>query len=138
MKKENFSQFWKMRNGSTSESKYNKNAFYIWLISYYVKEQKTLLLQRDPPARDSTFLPKLYFEKARQCTLDDTLFWYETIIKTLLDTDFNKRATLLSTRSQSINNRLIRTRLNRKIILVVFPQCVNGLIFDLKPSKTPE
>ncbi len=44
------------------------------LISYYVKEQKTLLLQRDQPARDSTFLPKLYFEKARQCTLDDTLF----------------------------------------------------------------
>jgi len=57
-----------------------------------VKEQKTLLLQRDPPARDYTFLPKPYFKKARQCTLDDTLFRYETIIKTLLDTDFDEES----------------------------------------------
>jgi hypothetical protein len=57
-----------------------------------VKEQKTLLLQRDPPARDSTLLPKLYFKKARQRTLDDTFFRYETIIKTLLDTDFDEES----------------------------------------------
>ncbi len=62
------------------------------LISFYVKEQKILLLQREPPARDSTFLPKLYFKKARQRTLDDTLFRYETIIKTLLDSDFNEES----------------------------------------------
>jgi hypothetical protein len=48
----------------------------------------TILLQREPPARDSTFLLKLYFEKARQLTLNDTLFRYETINKTLLDSDF--------------------------------------------------
>jgi hypothetical protein len=62
------------------------------LISYYVKEQKILPLQREPPARDSTFLPKLYFGKARQRILDDTLFRYETIIKTLLNLDFNEES----------------------------------------------
>jgi len=55
------------------------------LISYYLKEQRALNLQRHPPSRDSTFLPKLYFEKARQRTLDETLFRYETVIRTLLD-----------------------------------------------------
>jgi hypothetical protein len=42
--------------------------------------------------KTSTFLPKLYFKKARQRTLDDTLFRYETIIKTLLDTNFNEES----------------------------------------------
>jgi len=60
------------------------------LISYYAKEQKAILLQREPPARDSTFLPKLYFETACQRTLDDTLLRYETIIRKLLDSDFNE------------------------------------------------
>jgi hypothetical protein len=62
------------------------------LISYYLKEQRALNLQRDPPSQDSTFLPKLYFEKAHQCTLDETLFRYETVIETLLDTSFNEES----------------------------------------------
>jgi len=49
-----------------------------------VKEQK------EPPAGDSTFLPKLYFKKACQRTLDNTLFRYETIIYFLQDSDFNE------------------------------------------------
>jgi len=55
-----------------------------------VKEQEAILLQREPPARDSTFLPNLYFEKACQRTLDVTLFRYETIIRKLLDSEFNE------------------------------------------------
>jgi hypothetical protein len=75
-----------------SLTKYPSDHPFALLISYYVKEQKTLLLQREPPARDSTFLLKLYFKKARQRTLDDTLFRYETIIKTLLNSDFNEES----------------------------------------------
>jgi hypothetical protein len=62
------------------------------LISYYLKEQRAINQQRNPPSRYSTFLPKLYFEKARQRTLDETLFRYETIIRLLMDYDFNEES----------------------------------------------
>jgi hypothetical protein len=71
---------------------YSSDLPFALLISYYLKEQRTLNLQRNPPSRDSTFLPKLYFEKARQRTLDETLFRYETIIRMLMDYDFNEES----------------------------------------------
>jgi hypothetical protein len=102
-----------------------------------LKQQRALNLQRDPPSRDSAFLPKLYFEKAHQCTLDETLFRYETVIRTLLDTSFNEESNPFFIRSQSTSNMLKKTRLNRKTNITAFPYCLNKLNFNLKPSKTP-
>jgi hypothetical protein len=71
---------------------YSSDLPFALLISYYLKEQRAVNLQRNPPSRDSTFLPKLYFEKARQRTLDETLFRYETIIRMLMDDNFNEES----------------------------------------------
>ncbi len=75
-----------------SLTRYPSDHPFALLISYYLKEQRALNLQRDPPSWDSTFLPKLYFEKAHQRTLDETLFRYETVNRTLLDTSFNEES----------------------------------------------
>jgi hypothetical protein len=71
---------------------YPSNLPFALLVSYYLKEQRALNKQRSQPTRDSTFLPKLYFEKARQRTMDETLFKYETILRMLQDYDFNEES----------------------------------------------
>ena len=75
-----------------SLTRYPSDLPFSLLVSYYLKEQRALNQQRSQPTRDSTFLPKLYFEKARQRTMDETLFKYETIIRMLQDYDFNEES----------------------------------------------
>ena len=75
-----------------SLTRYPSDLPFALLVSYYLKEQRALNQQRNQPTRDSTFLPKLYFKKARQRTMDETLFKYETILRMLQDYDFNEES----------------------------------------------
>jgi hypothetical protein len=91
-----------------------------------VKEQK------EPPAGDSTFLPKLYFKKACQRTLDNTLFRYETIIYFLQDSDFNEENQLALYQIAINQQQAYKHKIEQETISL---HCSKDLTSDLKPSK---